>query len=238
MNETKTVQQKSDELALFKDLGLSGQVKLRELEEVMNGMPYHPISMEGLNRLFSMRWLRLLAAIRNEKTRWAAYPFQSFWMALFFSTPAILFFVARHVAAVTHDPGAWLLMLCSVTVIFGVMIAQIGREERDLDLLQVELMIEPIEITSIRIPYGAALRYQEAKAKGVFNTFVVAYPNVSVIEKPLSRDPAILGVKEIEPYESRFTPGKRQYYMVVYWDLVKDKARAERGIRDYGKFKV
>ncbi len=110
---------------------------------------------------------------------------------------------------------------------FGLITA-IKRDDFE-GLLKAEVTLEDISHTRLKIPYGAALRYQEAVERKIFDKFVVAFPNV--VEHKISRDPAILGVK----YTSE---GDAEMYMVVYWDLERDKARVIKQIKDFGKFKV
>ncbi len=95
-----------------------------------------------------------------------------------------------------------------------------GREE-------VTLRLKKDSITSagVEIPYGAMLRYEEAKAAGFFTDFKVVYPNV-VTESELARerrkamDPAIVGYFQ----DSMF--------LIVSWDLPKDVAKTEARLED------
>lgn len=215
------------EIEIFKELGLKNQVSLREVQTVMDGMPYYQVSDKQLNKLFGMGWIKVLTWWHNQGVRTAHAPIATIVVILASIAAVTLLAVGASIGGM-----AWMLCLSSVLPLM-IAFAANDLERHDFrisGLLVAQLTREPIEHTSIKIPYGAALRYQEAKAKGVFDSFTVVYPNV--IEQEITRDPAIIGNR-------RHPSGNGwQEYMIVYWDIEKDKARTIQKIKDYKKFKV
>jgi hypothetical protein len=90
----------------------------------------------------------------------------------------------------------------------------------DLESITLRLKRDPMERAGVEIPYGAMLRYEEAKASGIFTKFEVVYPNV-ITESELAKerrremDPAIVGYF----HDAMF--------LICSWDLPKDIAKAE-----------
>lgn len=108
---------------------------------------------------------------------------------------------------------------------------------RTYDLIDVDLIIEPLNKTRLKIPYSAKLKTKEALETDIFNDFVIAYPKFVqkkveeefIVSKPVERwlDPAILGV----------TQDNRMFF-IVSWDLENDTKRVERSIKKFKKYKV
>jgi hypothetical protein len=221
---------KEDEIALFKELGLQTQVSLREIQTVMAGQPYYQVTDKELEKLFGMRWIKLLTWWHNQGVRSEFAPKSTFVCVLL-----LLASIACATIAVSVRGEAWFLVIASF---FSALVcAAINDTERDprSGLLVAELKKEDIFSTSIKIPLGAALRYQEAKESKLFEQFAVVYPNV--IEQQITRDPAILGLRRSQRSNS-WGGTEWDQYMIVYWDLEKDQARAIKQIKDFGKFKV
>ncbi len=209
------------EIEIFKELGLTRQVSLREIQAEMDGMPYYPVTEKQINDLFGMRKIKFLTWWHNEGVRTNHAPIATAIMIFMILVASTSFTVAASIGGM-----GWMIAMGSF---LAMMIAFAANDlERHSSgirgLLKAELTREGIQETSIKIPYGAALRYQEALAKGVFDSFTVVYPNV--IEQEITRDPAILGHRN------------GQQYMIVYWDIEKDRERAIRKIKDFSKFKV
>jgi hypothetical protein len=90
---------------------------------------------------------------------------------------------------------------------------------KEQESVVLRLKKDAIERAGVSIPYGAMLRYEEAKEMGFFTRFEVVYPNV-ITETELAaerraKDPAIVG----------YFNGSM--FLICSWDLPKDIAKAE-----------
>lgn len=211
--------QKADEIQIFKDLGLQNQVSMREVQTVMDGMPYYPVTMKALEKLFHIRMVKWLTFWHNYGVRMDQKPIATVLFSLLVIGIPVAVGVIAHFGGMAYIGLIFLILLLVISLaIWDIEL----RETRGV--LKAEITVEEIGLTKVKIPYGAALRYKEAKDKGAFDSFAVVYPNV--VEQQITRDPAIIGMKN------------GQMFMVVYWDLEKDKERVIRKLRDYRKFKV
>lgn len=95
----------------------------------------------------------------------------------------------------------------------------------NLESITLRLKRDSVERAGVEIPYGAMLRYEEAKETGFFTKFEVVYPNV-ITESELAKerqremDPAIVG----HFHDAMF--------LICSWDLPKDIAKAEAKMDD------
>lgn len=87
------------------------------------------------------------------------------------------------------------------------------------DQIRVRLVKDEIRNARVRIPYGAQLRMEEAKDKGIFESFQAVYPNV-VTEHQMARerDPALVGL-----YNGAM-------FLICSWDLPEDIAKADADV--------
>jgi hypothetical protein len=101
----------------------------------------------------------------------------------------------------------------------------------EYEVLKVKLDMTPLKKVDMKIPYGAKLKVQEAAKTGIFEDFVLAKPVFSVEQKEiiidLKPDPAILGITK----DSRM-------FMIVYWDIQKDKEKVLKEIHRFRKYKL
>lgn len=226
-----------DEATLMKEMGLHKQVSLRELEKVMDGSEYYRVTDAQLESLFNMRWLRVLAWWANQKSRSMANPWATAMAATCLPISIASLVVLIH--GLIKSGGSVQYAIWLIPVIIGGFVGGVACTERDDywedKRLRVRLITENIEHTHIKIPFGALLRLKEAKEKKIFDYFVVAYP--SVLTENLSRDPAILGVKYGPKTEFTHTRDEDKY-MIVFWDLEKEQAKAVRDIKEFGRFKL
>lgn len=99
--------------------------------------------------------------------------------------------------------------------------------------MAVDLKMEPLNKTKMRIPRGAKLKTLEAQRTNIFENFVIAYPHVTIknIEREVKivtrTDPAILGVTK-----------DNRMFMIVYWDIKKDIEKTLKNIDKLKKFKL
>lgn len=218
------MEQLKEEIAVFKELGLDKQVSLREIQAEIDGMEYYPVTMRDLEKLFGMRLIHLATAWANIKA--AAYhsPVLGIGSVFFISVVVGLFGAGIGNILWGHPGfGAALCFGGSFASLAAIAMTAFMMDELRTKLV-ASLVTEPIRFASIKIPYGAALRYKEALEKGVFESFEVIYPNV--VEQKIAKDPAIVGLKQ------------GQMYMIVFWDIAKDRERVIRKIKDFQKFKV
>lgn len=87
------------------------------------------------------------------------------------------------------------------------------------------------ERSGVAIPFGAQLRLEEAKEKGIFDSYQVIYPNVVTeaqlaAEKARERDPALVGLCA------------GVMYLICSWDLPEDVKKAETDMEALKALKI
>lgn len=83
----------------------------------------------------------------------------------------------------------------------------------------------------VPIPFGAQLRMEEAKERGIFDSFQVVYPNIITeaalaAERARERDPALVGL------------AGGVMYLICSWDLPKDVQKADADIATLKALKI
>jgi hypothetical protein len=249
----------SKEIDLDRELGLKGQTELdqntflkKDIDELTRSNDYYQITKKHLNKLFKMSQLRMLCFLPNI--------IESFVQALIgvrvplilFMTGIFLSFGCIHLACwAFHLQGGYeaKAIILMVVVGSGALAAFImcissffegGFKNRDVDFrfcfMKVKLNLEPILETKIKIPYGAKLKFKEAKDSNLFEGFSVASPEFYTTDKnyhpclklpkPLS-DPAVLGITK-----------DNRLFMVCFWDVEHDVDRVKTDIKKFKKFKI
>lgn len=191
---------------LASSIGASHEVKetvaaihRQEIDNLMKGMPYYEVSEKDLEHLFK------IDVINSTIT------------ALAISIPIII-------ACSLFSWGVWVSNTGEARIagmvlgdVFGLLLG-FAISMPIAESLKVELKMEGLGETRIRIPYGAMLRVKEAKDSKMFNAFFIVYPAKK--EKLAFNDPAIVG---------RLPDGRLK--MIVYWDIKKDIERVLKDIR-------
>lgn len=242
------------ELEIDKELGLMSQaentakkaLKL-DIDELTKSNSYFQVSKSLLERLFSIRQLRMMC--------WSAN-IEAFFNALFppclnatiltamtvVASPILIMLSVHFFGHVSTTPfnvimiTATCLGWISVVVSSGFAIQQWSKVKIGWDAIDVRLNSVPLITVKEKIPLGAKMKVLEAKRTNIFEDFVYVHPLFSVERKEIEvkkyipriqTDPAILGV----------TRDKRMF-MVVYWDVKNDVERVIKEINDFKKFKV
>ncbi len=87
------------------------------------------------------------------------------------------------------------------------------------------------ERSGVAIPFGAQLRLEEAKEKGIFDSFQVIYPNIVTetqlaAERARERDPALVGICA------------GAMFLICSWDLPEDIKKAETDMEALKALKI
>jgi hypothetical protein len=223
------------ELKLDQQLGLKEQINIdahevlkRDIEELTRSNNYYEVSKNDLHKLFQFRRLKAKCASFN-----IAEFFEKTFALLAFVTLLISSIVVNVKFLFGHNHQVLSLLSVAAAVAFGIACIIVLKMYADGNIkykfLDIDLMMEDIQRTSMKIPYGAKLKIVEAKDSKIFEGFVIAYPKLKMtevdfkIEKRMQLDPAILGV----------TQDKRMY-MVCYWDI---KLDVEKVVNQIDKMK-
>jgi len=178
--------------------------------------------------------------------------------------PAVLFFVQAAHTPKNEDGSGWAMLgaLCCIATVVGIVFSFIYtfRKTRQLNLirtdrdgereitrnvqglffdyyfLKVDLKMEKIKETSVKIPFPVKCKILEAQEKGIFKDFVIGYPrfdiehkefNVKLPEMPRNADPVVLGMS----HDGRM-------FLIAWWDIKHDIDKVKNNIKFFKKFKV
>ena len=232
------------------ELGLKGQAKEaakklvdKDIEEILKGEPYTEVNINDLEKLFGIPRMRRQSVVWNF--------FQKYKFSMGSLTAGIIslnacwflahssFFVLDNVPTLGE---VWMVIACialGVGAVAGVVMGAVYIHPDNIPRhprLVVDLQVEDVRETSMTIPYGAKLRLKEAYDTGKFDNFKIAYPQPSIqqVDKPAPKivDPAIIGCKR-----NTLTHAEK-WYMIVFWDIPKDKEITEKKIKELKKFKL
>lgn len=231
-------------------LGLEGQAKEdakelidNDIAEILRGEPYTEVTMNDLEKLFGIPEMRRKSMVWNfyHKYKWAMGCLLSAIILtnISWATSHSEVFVYDGVTSLTEfwvGITAALSALGAVTsAVFSIKFTM-EDEIPDHPKLVIDLDVEDVRNTRMKIPYGAKLRLEEAFETGKFDSFKIAYPKPYIVNvaKPAPKivDPAIIGCKK-----NKLT-GSEKWYMIVFWDIPKDKEITEKKIKQLKKFKL
>jgi hypothetical protein len=245
------IEKMAKELEIDKQLGLKNQCEItaeaalqRDIDDLTSSKDYVQVSKKLLEKLFSIGGLKRICTLHtiisflHGMVTGARVP-----LIIIASVLALLYpmcFWSGIVASHQTNPGTvclgillvagWIAMLMGT--IFGIYF-WCEDVQINYDHLEVKLDMEPLSSVDTKIPYGAKLKVLEAQKTGIFKDFVYASPKFTVDTRTwqntlhINIDPAILGVTK----DSRM-------FMVVYWDVIKDKERVIKEINQFKKFKL
>ena len=237
-------------IALDIKLGLESQAREgaktlvdNDIDEILKGEPYAEVNIDDLEKLFSIPQMRRKSMLWNFTQK---YKCSMLGMATAGTASNACWFLA-HSSLFTFDNVASLLEVWTVVgcVALGIVtiIALIAgfmfmddSKIPDHPKLVIDLEVENVKHTSMKIPYGAKLRMEEAFDTGKFDSFKISYPKPRIenVKRPAPKivDPAIIGCKK------NSLTGSEKWYMVVFWDIPKDKEITEKKIKELKRFKI
>ncbi|MFW6311094.1 MAG: hypothetical protein ACOC1K_02540 [Nanoarchaeota archaeon] len=238
MNDKNYVREFQKEAEIDAKLGLKNQSEIsikkvieKDIDELTNSRDYYEVNKKILEKLFDLNKLKNKCVSYNageaiKSTFKCAKP--QFYILFSSLGLATLGFLTLNIPVVVVFS-----FLCALVLLIA-FVTTIGEVEFEYTFIDVRLDIEPVKTTNIKIPYGAKLKLLEAKESGIFEDFAIispkfeentVYKNIHVPN--FNIDPAIVGL----------TADKRMF-MVVYWDIEKDKEKVINDIKRFKKFKV
>ena len=231
-------------------LGLKGQARENakelidnDIDEILRGEPYTEVNINDLEKLFG------IPQMRRKSRVWNFYQIYKRSMGSFlgmFVASNASWFLAHSSVFVFDDVAT----LGEVWTVVGVIVLAVGAflgafatiRFADKDYIPdhpqliIDLDVEDVTNTSMKIPYGAKLRLEEAFDTGKFDSFKIAYPKPRVVNvlrpEPKIVDPAIIGCKKND------LTGSEKWYMIVFWDIPQDKEITEKKIKELKRFKL
>jgi len=214
-----------------------------DIDEILKGEPYSEVNINDLEKLFSIPQMRRKSMVWN---LFQKYKYSLAYFAVAAITSNASWFLAHSNIFVFDNVAAlsevWAVIgvvalgvAAIVGTIFGFMLLDPDKIPTHPQLV-IDLQVEDVAHTSMKIPYGAKLRMEEAFDSGKFDYFKIAYPQPRIenVQKPAPKivDPAIIGCKRNSLTRSE------KWYMVVFWDIPQDKEITERKIRELKRFKL
>jgi len=239
LEEIKENLRLDEELELPKQAIMDSRESLeKDIDELTKCNDYHEITRRQVEELFEIPKMKLMCFGYNIKEIFKGiFNNTHFQMFLFFFVVVSLIATSLIISvdfSKTSDAFAFIGFLLCV-VVAGILLFKLFtppiRNPYKFSFLSVDLKVEPLNETLIKIPKGAKLRTLEAKKAGLFTSFIIARPDCTVHEREFrptfNLDPAILGV----------APDKRMF-MVVYWDIKHDIEKTVEKIDRFKKFKL
>lgn len=255
--EREYLEQARKELELQEELGLHKQAELtqektlqKDIDELTSSRDFYEVDSKILARLFGMRSLQKKCEAHNIREFLSVSYHQLRWELLLMGVAAgltvglieackgCIVLGAASALSIYHVIGT--LAVGAAAVASWIMsIARLGSGKKfDYEFMKVELRSEDLTKTHIRIPYGAMLKTAEAKRTEIFTEFGLVRPEFKThkvsagweavdLSKHFPADPAIVG----------HTEDGRQF-LIVYWDIEKDRARVLRNIAQFKKHKL
>jgi hypothetical protein len=239
------------ELEIDKQLGLKAQCELtaeaalqKDIDELTSSKDYVQVSKLLLEKLFGIGKLRMICTWHTIKSfirgmlRDAKTPLILFTIVLAMIYPMCVWSgmtIGKPASPSIVTAGLFVVLGWVLLVIFAIYGIRdfVENVKIKYDSLEVALDMKSLSSVDTRIPYGAKLKVLEAKETGIFRDFVYASPKFSAETKiwqntlHINIDPAILGVTQDE-----------RMFMIVYWDIKKDKERIIKEIHQFRKFKI
>lgn len=244
--ERDYVKKALEEIELDQKLGISsgdikGEVLSKDIDELTRSNDYTEVNKKTIEKLFDIQGLQFYCAYRNILSCIGSF-IKANQVQVFFVALGLVVAVGdvMTICASQDMKGLWVPVIVTGIIItgLGAIVAVIGslsslNPSWGWEKIEVALETEKLSSTNIRIPYGAKLKTLEAQETGIFEGFAVVHPEFresrheSRISVMRNLDPAILGI----------TRDKRMF-MVVYWDIKKDKERVVADLKRYRKHKL
>lgn len=243
----EVIERAVDNLKLDSKLGLESQSVFdaaellnKDIENLIGTTEYEEVTKADIENLFSIPSMKRQTYMFNlfHKYKYAAGCIAMFLVLAFCTTTFGKYLAGLHLS-IGVATIAWIgVVAMGIGVIASAIHAVYYLDESQIPShpqINVSLKVEDISKTSIKIPYGAKLRLEEAFDKKMFDGFYVCRPDVTyeqVTPKPKVVDPAIIGVKR-----NRIAKTEK-WYMIVFWDIPMDIDATEKRIKQLKRFKL
>lgn len=238
-----------EELKIDEELGLKNQAQKtiksllsKDIDELTNSKDYYEVDRKTIEQIFDFPKIKGMLFFQNVVNSIKETFYGLRFVLLFTSLMVASTFLGILLANISTDKGninnPYLFIFCVISIISAfIFLSNIifqfcnGDVEFNYHTAKVDLNVEELSITNIKIPFGAKLKTLEAKKSGIFEDFRIITPQFTVDHRIISFkrtvDPAIVGVT-----------ADNRWYMIVYWDIEHDKEKLMKDIERYKKFKV
>jgi hypothetical protein len=242
--ENEAINKIKEEVALDEELGLKNQASINckkalevDIDELTSARDYYQVTKKIVGDIFGIPAFQFRCWTNNVKEAFTSSLKCGAW-GFILSALAVGLFCGTIIFAHTHNMAKDINQMGMGAFIVGILGLVVGgivvfvNTKWEYTFINVKLAMEPIEGTTIKIPYGAKLKIKEAKDSKIFENFVIAHPEFETEQRSYKMpefqiDPAILGVTK----DSRM-------FMIVYWDIEHDKEKIVKNLEDYKKFKL
>lgn len=242
--ERAHVEKGIEELNLDEELGLKRQAQFTaktvlqsDIDELTKSNDYYEVNKKTIEKIFGVASLRAICLFHNiiEAIR-GTFDTLKYGILVSAVMVGILLITVSVWNHAQPKPMMVLLALALAAASFGSFIGAIVvifknvEDGFDYDFMAVKVDSRPLRDSDIKIPYGAKLKIKKAKDTKIFEDFVIVHPEFNLEHKHFQPsfkvDPAVLGVTR-----------DNRTFMIVYWDIEKDREKVIRNIQSYKKFK-
>ena len=238
-----------EELKLDEELGLSNQaiktaksVFEKDIDELTNSRDYYQVDRKTIEKLFDIKKFKRMLFIKNRLNHVKGYFAAQVSPISFLSSALLMLATGIYLCSIGTDKGvitnsfAFSSGIVGIVLSIGFFICSLAsfltnKGSYTYETADVDLNIENISSTDIKIPYGAKLKTLEAKESAIFEDFMIITPQFTVNNKVVptrkNLDPAIVGLTK-----------DNRMFMICYWDIKNDKEKVMKDIEKYKKFKI
>jgi hypothetical protein len=238
-----------EELKLDEELGLSNQaiktaksVLERDIDDLTNSRDYYQVDRKTIEKLFDIKKFKRMLYIKNRLNHVKGFFVAQVSPISFLSSALLALVSGMYLCSIGTDKGAITNSFAFSSGIAGIVLSisfficslasfLTNKGSYTYETADVDLKIESISSTDIKIPYGAKLKTLEAKESGIFDDFMIITPqftlNNKMVQTRKNLDPAIVGLTK-----------DNRMFMICYWDIKNDKEKVMKDIEKYKKFKI
>lgn len=248
-NESDYVMKAREELTIDEKLGLSNQaiktaisVLEKDIDELTNSRDYYQVDRKTIEKLFDIKKFRRMLFVKNIINHIKGFFAAQVSPICFLSSAIVALVSGIFLCSIGTEKGtitnifAFSSGIAGMVLSIGFFICSLAsfltnKGTYTYETANVDLKIENISSTDIKIPFGAKLKTLEAKECGIFEDFMIITPqftmNNQVVQTRKNLDPAIVGLTK-----------DNRMFMICYWDIKNDKEKVTKDIQAYKKFKV
>jgi len=252
------VQRAQHELEIDERLGLKNQAEktakelmANDIDELTNSRDFYEVDKQAIGKLFGLKDLKARCVGHNISES-VTNTCKALVLPLCISALAVGLIVGgiktAMVAAAANSiwwgMGATGIFIGAIGAIIGAGWAFFNKVDFRYTFIDVNLDIQKLEETDIRIPYGAKLKTDEARETGIFDGFAIITPKFTQQKRELTSQQMRDAIRERFAPKFSFDPAivgitrDNRMFMVVYWDIENDREKVITDIEKFKKFKL